>query len=146
METSSDPAPIAVTWAEMRMLHRRRAEQAIQAQARRATEAQDRREWIESVRQRLGLVAEVHEYRTWEVGASYWGWACKRRGCRYGGSPQLMPWNFGTSEAAVRRQARQHARRFVPSRPEGIPGASLDLTGFGPASFKNRLASVQDLR
>jgi hypothetical protein len=110
--------------------HRHRLE--VEAAERRDAEEKDRCEWIEGIRRRLGLVSEVHEWYVRQIGESYWAWACSRPGCRDGG-PDLRPWNCGHSKAAVTRKAREHARRFLPGAPETVPGAGLDLTGWGPA-------------
>lgn len=94
-----------------------------------AAEEQDRRDWIEGIRRRLGLVSEVHEYYVRQIGVDYWAWRCLRHGCRENG---LMPgcWQCGPSKAAVAKKARAHVQRFVPAPLEREPGAGLDLTGF----------------
>ena len=117
-------------WEFVRMLEAFRCEQAVRVALQREAEEQDRADWIWGIRCRLGLVSEVHTYRTWEVGAGYWAWVCERRRCREGGAAQLPSWHFGRSKADVTRKAREHVQQFVPPPPEPAPGAGLDLTGF----------------
>jgi hypothetical protein len=116
-----------ITWAEMKMLEALRREQAGRIAAQRAAETQDRRDWIEGIRRRLGLVSEVHQVEWWQVGEDYWRWSCLRPGCPYGDPRYLQA---APLMGRVRAEAREHRRRFRPSAPEPVPGAGLDLTGF----------------
>jgi hypothetical protein len=84
----------------------------------RAAEERDRREWTESVRRRLGLVAEVHRCRVWWCESCRWGWHCLRRGCDQLGDSQQ-------SQADAFTKALAHARSFVPQPPEPEPFPEL---------------------
>jgi hypothetical protein len=106
---------------------RRRREAA--AAKRHRAEEQDRREWIDGIRRRLGLVAEVHECDVWQIGERWWAWKCLRRGCWDADWQRTS--NSEPTRAAVRAKASAHSRRFLPSPPVDAPGAGLDLTGFG---------------
>jgi hypothetical protein len=128
---ASDDDGASLTWAQLKMLEALRREQAARTERRRAAEARDRAEWIEGIRRRLGLVSEVHEYRTWQVGAEYWAWACLRPGCAYSEARSV---NAEQSKARVVSRAAAHRRRYLPSAPESVAGAVLDLTGWGPTS------------
>lgn len=92
-------------------------------------EEQDRREWIEGIRRRLGLVSEVHEYRFWQIGEKWWAWECLRPGCRDADWQRTA--NSEPTRAAVVAKASAHRRRFLPPARKPAPGAWLDLTGFG---------------
>lgn len=120
----------SLTWAQLKMLEALRREQAARTERRRAAQARDRSEWIEGIRRRLGLVSEVHEYRTWQVGAEYWAWTCLRPGCVYSEGRGRV--NAEQSKAGVASHAAAHRRRYLPSAPETVAGAGLDLTGWGP--------------
>ena len=76
------------------------------AEARRLAEEQERREWAEGIRRRLGLVAEVHRCQVWRCGWE-WAWLCAREGCPVtrAGYP---------SQPAAFKDALTHARAFVP--------------------------------
>lgn len=113
----------------------RRRREAAAAERRRAEE-QDRREWIDGIRRRLGLVAEVHEYRVWQIGERWWAWECLHRGC-YDSDWQRTS-NSEPTRAAVVAKASAHRRRFVPPPPEPVPGAGLDLTGYGGGWCRDR--------
>jgi hypothetical protein len=106
---------------------RRRLEAA--AAKRHRDEEQDRREWIDGIRRRLGLVAEVHECHVWQIGERWWAWKCQRRGCWDADWQRTS--NSEPTRAAVSAKASAHSRRFLPPAPEVAPGAGLDLTGFG---------------
>jgi hypothetical protein len=106
--------------------HRRRE---VAAAKRRRAEEQDRIGWIDGIRRRLGLVAEVHECRVWQIGERWWAWECLHRGCWDADWQHSV--NSEPTRAAVWAKASAHSRRFVPSPPEDAPGAGLDLTGFG---------------
>lgn len=115
-----------LTWVQLKMLEALRREQAARTERQRAEEARDRAEWIEGIRRRLGLVSEVHECRTWQVGEDYWMWACERPGCPYGKRGVAVP-----SKRRAGTEASEHSRRYLPSQAEAAPGAGLDLTGWG---------------
>jgi hypothetical protein len=121
----------ALRWELARRLREREAGLTRKAAERSRAEAQDRREWINGIRRRLGLVTEVHEYRIWQVGERWWAWACLHPGCRDADWQHTS--NSEPTRAAVIARASAHRRRFVPPAPEPAPGATLDLTGFGPA-------------
>jgi hypothetical protein len=105
---------------------RRRRE--AEAAKRRRAEEQDRREWTDGIRRRLGLVAEVHHCRVWQISEHWWAWACQRPGC-YDADWQHTA-NSERTRAAAWAKASAHSRRFKPSPPQLAPGAGLDLTGF----------------
>jgi hypothetical protein len=113
----------------------------------RAAEDRDRCEWTESIRRRLGLVAEVHRCIV-HRGPLAWIWSCLR--CPAGRF-------FCPSQPEAFALALAHTRSFVPKPPEprvldhldwtvlasfhdyisgvAVPplvGAGLDLTGRGP--------------
>ena len=115
-------------WEYVRMLEALRREQAERKLRHLAAEARDRRDWIEGIRRRLGLVSEVHEVKWWQAGEDYWLWACQRPGCPYAN------WRPSGQAAAsmgrARTEASKHRRKFLPPSPEPMPGARLDLTGF----------------
>jgi hypothetical protein len=120
----------ALRWELARLLREREAAQAGKAAERSRAEAQDRREWIDGIRRRLGLVAEVHECRTWQIGERWWAWACLRPACRDADWQHTA--NSEPTRAGVIAKASAHRRRFLPPVPTPAPGATLDLTGFGP--------------
>jgi hypothetical protein len=89
---------------------------------KRAADERDRREWTESIRRRLGLVAEVHRCRAWHT-TDGWLWWCLRPGCPSSGG-------FGRAKLSfdgASRQAFAHARSFVPQPPDETPVTGLDL-------------------
>ena len=108
---------------------RRRRE--AEAAKRRRAEDEDRRAWIDGIRRRLGLVAEVHECRVWQIGEHWWAWECLHRGCYDSDWQRTSSSNSEPTRAAVVAKASAHRRRFMPLPPEPVPGAGLDLTGFG---------------
>jgi hypothetical protein len=88
----------------------------------RALEECDRREWLEGVRRRLGLVSEVHRCRVWRCAAAgHWGWFCQRPDCGCVG-------HFLVSQAEAAREAQEHTRAFVPEPPEEEPRDELFWT------------------
>lgn len=93
----------------------------------RDLEAPAQREWIEGVRRRLGLVAEVHRCRVYEPNpGDDWAWTCLRADCassRYG---------YPSQSAALAR-ALAHARAFIPEPPEEAPVTELDVLAFDAA-------------
>ncbi len=99
------------------------------AMEKRAAGERDRREWIEGIRRRLGLVAEVHRCRAWYAGDGWWKWWCLRPGCPCGGFARRGPGGF---EQAV-GEALEHARRFVPKPAEEEPFTELDLLAYEAA-------------
>jgi hypothetical protein len=109
---------------------RRRRE--AEAEKRRRAEEQDRREWIDGIRRRLGLVAEVHDYRVWQIGERWWAWECLYRGCWNSDWQRTSASNSEPTRAAAVATASAHRRKFMPPAPEPVPGTGLDLTGFGP--------------
>jgi hypothetical protein len=94
-----------------------------QAELNRLAEERDRREWVEGVRRRLGLVAEVHRPRIRRTSPWSWGWHCQRAGCTEAevGCMYLKE-AFGDALA--------HALAFVPEPPEETPVTELDLLAF----------------
>lgn len=127
---ASDDGGGSLTWVQLKMLEALRREQGARTVRRRAVEARDRAEWIEGIRRRLGLVSEVHEYRTWQVGAEYWAWTCLRPGCVYGEGRGRV--NAEQAKGRVVSRAAAHRRKYLPLPPETVAGAGLDLTGWGP--------------
>jgi hypothetical protein len=83
---------------------------------RRELETLARREWINEVRRRLGLVAEVHRCQVFR--GKEWLWSCLRHGCNAAG--YSCP-----SQADAFAKAFAHARRFVPQPPEEEPLTEL---------------------
>ena len=114
-----------------RMMRGLEAEQKRKAAERRWLDQQDRDQWIEGIRSRLGLVTEVHEYRVWQVGENWWAWECQRSGCWYSYFKHASSCS-ATSKARAVAAASAHRRGFLPVRPEAVAGAGLDLTGWGP--------------
>jgi hypothetical protein len=94
---------------------------------RRAAEEQDRRELIEAVRRRLGLVAEVHRCRVWKRGEGDWARRCLRLGC-----PAGQPLGWAPSQEYALGDALAHAGAFLPLPPEEEPGTGLDWDGYVP--------------
>jgi hypothetical protein len=92
---------------------------------RRELERLARREWIEDVRRRLGLVTEVHRSWVWWSPGEQdsWTWWCYRKHCpgHGGGYP---------SQQAAFADALAHARAFAPEPPEEAPVTELDLLAF----------------
>lgn len=92
--------------------------------ARRDAEDRDRREWIEGVRRRLGLVAEVHRCHVERSTCGpEWAWSCLRADCDafrvyYPAQPEALA------------GALAHARAFVPEPPADAPVTGLDLLAF----------------
>lgn len=83
-------------------------------------------EWIDSVRRRLGLVAEVHRTHVHQEKVSgYWSWTCRRCAegtiCAYDSQPEAFAW------------ALAHARSFIPEPPEEEPVTELDLLAYEAA-------------
>lgn len=91
---------------------------------RRAAEERDRREWIEGVRRRLGLVAEVHRCRVAQSTCGpEWAWSCLRADCR--------EWRvYYPSQPEAFASALAHARSFVPQPPESEPVTLVDMAVF----------------
>jgi hypothetical protein len=89
------------------------------AMERRAAEERDRREWIEGIRRRLGLVAEVHRCQV-HRGNPEWIWSCLRDGCHAAGY-------FCPSQADAFGRALAHARSFVPRSPGPGPWSQADV-------------------
>jgi hypothetical protein len=87
-----------------------------------SADEEDRRDWIDGVSRRLGLVTEVHRCRVFRFGWQDWGWHCLRPGCS-AGSNRAYP------QAEAFAAALAHARSFLPEQPEEEPGVRLDLTG-----------------
>lgn len=96
---------------------------------KRLAEEHDRREWIEEVRGRLGLVSEVHRCRAWYAGDGWWRWWCLRPGCPCGGFARRGP--GGSAQAYA--EALEHARRFVARPAEPEPWTELDVLAFEAA-------------
>lgn len=92
---------------------------------RRELERLARREWIEDVRRRLGLVTEVHRCWVWwspsEQGK--WMWWCYRKHCLGHGV------GYPSHQAAF-TDALAHARAFVPEPPGEAPVTELDALAF----------------
>jgi hypothetical protein len=93
------------------------------AMEKRAAEERDRREWVDGIRRRLGLVAGVHRCRVWRCGEADWGWFCLRKTCGEVG-------HFLPSQEAAAIAAQQHTRAFVPEPPEETPVTELDLLAY----------------
>ena len=108
---------------------RRRRE--AEAAKRRRAEEEDRREWIDGIRRRLGLVAEVHEYRVWQIGERWWAWECLHAGCYVSDWQRASASCSERTKGAAVAKASAHRRKFMPAPPDAAPGARLDLTGFG---------------
>jgi hypothetical protein len=88
----------------------------------RAAEERDRREWTESVRRRLGLVAEVHRCRVSQCWCCAWNWDCLRPGCWSG--------EHCGSQGNALASALAHARSFIPEPLEEEPWSELDWTAY----------------
>lgn len=103
---------------------------------KRAAEERDRREWLEGVSRRLGLVAEVHrcEVRKWWWRQG-WDWFCLRPGCDADGI-------YRPSQADAFAEAQAHARAFIPQPPEEAPVTELDLLAFD--ALWDRMRAQQD--
>ncbi len=99
---------------------------AARGELRRLTEVQDRDEWIEGIRRRLGLVAEVHRCRVWYDGDDWWRWWCLRPACPCGGFARRGPGAF----AQALTEALEHARRFVPRPPGPEPFPELSWEAY----------------
>lgn len=93
-----------------------------QAREQYEAEERDRREWLEGVRRRLGLVAEVHRCHVWR-GLWGWMWFCRRPGCN-------RVWHDCPSQPDAFAAASAHARSFIPEPPEQEPPTELDLLAF----------------
>ncbi len=89
---------------------------------KRAAEERDRREWLEGIRRRLGLVAEVHRCQV-HRGNPEWIWSCLRDGCHAAGY-------FCPSQADAFGRASAHALSFAPEPPEGEPFGGLDWAAY----------------
>jgi hypothetical protein len=89
---------------------------------KRAAGEQDRREWTEGIRRRLGLVAEVHRCRVFR-GDLGWLWSCLRPGCPSAG------YSCPSQEYAFAK-ARAHARSFMPDAPEDEAIAGMDWPAY----------------
>jgi hypothetical protein len=76
---------------------------------KRAAAERDRREWLEGIVRRLGLVSEAHRCIV-HKGNPEWIWSCRRKGCYQGGY-------FCPSQADAFSRALAHARSFIP-QPE----------------------------
>jgi hypothetical protein len=98
------------------LVTRAELEQSIAEQ--RAAEERDRREWTESVRRRLGLVAEVHRCWVWQS-VGLWHWWCLRDSCG------AAHHNLLTQPEAF-SDALAHTRSFVPQPPEPEPFTGLE--------------------
>jgi hypothetical protein len=111
------------------------AEYVARSAAARAEE-EDRREWTESVRRRLGLVAEAHRCEVY-LDTQFpedpeWLWQCWRTSCPVDGSARSQPEAFAAALA--------HARLFVPQPPEPRVLDHLDWTVL--ASFHDYISGV----
>ena len=96
---------------------------AAQAELRRLAEVQDRAEWIEGVRRRLGLVAEVHRcWVWWGVEGTLWTWWCYRLRCPARGGEPSQPEAFAAALA--------HVRSFIPEPPEEELSGELDWEAY----------------
>jgi hypothetical protein len=127
-------------WQDRKLLEILARERAERTLRRRAAEAEDRRDWVEGIRRRLGLVSEVHKYRVWSIADDWWAWACERPGCR--DTDWQYPDHSASSKGRVVAKASAHRRRFMPAAPESEPGAGLDLTGCQlTAEYGTRLGS-----
>lgn len=91
---------------------------------KRRAEEQNRREWLEDITRRLGLVAEVHRCRVWKRGEGDWARRCLRPGC-----PAGRPLGWAASQQYALGDALAHAGAFLPLPPEETPDAGLDWTG-----------------
>lgn len=100
---------------------------AAQAELRRLAEVRDRAEWIDGIRRRLGLVAEVHRCRVWKRGEEDWARRCLRPGC-----PAGQPLGWAPSQEYALGDALAHAGAFLPLPPEEEPGTGLDWDGHVP--------------
>jgi len=121
---------VPVTWPDAPQWtpFRDRIPRVPRLEQQRLAEQQDRRGWLEGVRRRLGLVAEVHRCRVWKHG-EWWRWWCLRPACPCGGFARRGPGAF--TQAVT--EALEHARRFVPGPPEETMFAELDLLAFEAA-------------
>ncbi len=90
---------------------------------RRAAEERDRREWIEGIRRRLGLVAVVHRcWVWWGVEGTLWTWWCYRLWCPARGGEPSQPEAFAAALA--------HVRSFIPEPPEEELSGELDWEAY----------------
>jgi hypothetical protein len=97
-----------------------------EAGARLLTEEQGRREWLEGVRRRLGLVTEVHRCYVYDDDeGDGWAWFCRRRGCPGRGL-------FGRSHREAFAEALAHARSFVPEPLEEGSAGELEWDRYVP--------------
>lgn len=90
---------------------------------RRELERLARREWIEDISRRLGLVAEVHPCQVYRCRPGDWGWWCRRGHCG-------MMSHFLPSQAEAVTAALEHTRAFVPEPLGEAPVTELDLLAF----------------
>jgi len=100
---------------------------------RRELERLARREWIEEVRRRLGLVVEVHRCRVWKRGEGDWAARCLRPGCPAGSGVGWAP-----SQQYALGDALAHAGAFLPLPPEEAPVTELDALAFEAAWARMR--------
>lgn len=97
------------------------------AAERRLAEEQDRREWLEDIRRRLGLVAEVHRCRVWKRGEGDWAARCLRPGCLAG-----VGLGWAPSQQYALGDALAHAGAFLPLPVDDEPVTELDWEGYVP--------------
>lgn len=90
-----------------------------------ALEELDRREWIDGVRRRLRLVAEVHRCRVWKRGEGDWAARCLRPGCPVGAGVGWAP-----SQQYALGDALAHAGAFLPLPPKEAEVTELDVLVF----------------
>ena len=90
-------------------------------------EERDRREWLEGITRRLGLVAEVHRVRVWKRGEGDWAARCLRPGCPAGRGVGWAP-----DQQYALGDALAHAWHFLPLPPEETPGDGLGWDGYVP--------------
>lgn len=89
--------------------------------------AGDPRVWLEGVRRRLGLVAEVHRGWVWQS-VGLWHWWCLRDSC--GRAHHNLP-----SQPDAFAAALAHARSFMPEPPEEAPATR-------PAAYRAAIAAI----
>lgn len=107
-----DPAPFS--------LLRDRIPREPSREQQRLAEERDRREWIEGIRRRLGLVTEVHRCHVERSTCGpQWGWSCLR--------PDCGEWRvYRPTQAQAFAEALAHARSFIPKPPGEEPLSELD--------------------
>lgn len=112
--------------APFALLYRREAmQEAAQAELCRLAEIQDRAKWIEGIRRRLRLVAEVHRCWVWQS-VGLWHWWCLRDSCGAAHHNLL-------SQPEAFTDALAHTRSFVPQPPEPERWSELDVLAFEAA-------------